>query len=104
MLILLASLALAQPTTCLTADEVRSRILEPLHALERCQREVEILTGERDGLHAATSALAVDLADAQSAQLVAERRAKRARRGQTRAAGAGAGATLVVVLLLLVML
>ena len=104
MLILLATLALAEPPrVCLTADEFRARILEPLHQLERCQREVEIVTDERDRLHGALRQTVTDLRSEQAARVEAERRTRRARRGQPRAAGAGAGAVLAVVLLLVLL-
>lgn len=109
MLMLLAALALGTPLdpperVCLTAPELRARILEPLHALERCQREVEIVTDERDQ-GAELLDLTLDELDAQrTAAVAAEQRTKRARRGQVRAAGAGGGAVLAVVLVILVLL
>ena len=103
--LLLATLAhAADPNlTCLTPAEVETRILQPLHHLDRCQREVEILADERDGMHSALFKTSAALNDERHAREAAERKTKRARRGQAKAAGGGAavGALLVLLLVLL---
>ena len=93
----------AEPVVCLTPAEVETRILEPLHRLDRCQREVEILTRSHDEC---ARIIASEHAGRQRAE-VAEREAERRRRRANRRAavagpsGAAVGALLVVLLVLL---
>jgi len=97
MIALLLGVALsADPVVCLDAEQYEARILDPLHELSRCRREVEILTGER-----ATCARSLGVAIA--ARDRADRRARRADRRAVVAgpSGAAVGALLVVLLVLL---
>lgn len=112
MLVLLASLALAQPPppdltparpVCLTADEVRTRILDPLSHLVRCRDEVAILEAERDDVATALEIAVGQRDEARAAAQVAEARVKRARRGQATAGASGAGVAVVLVLLLVLL-
>ena len=101
-LLLTAALA-ADPVVCLDAADYEARILEPLHALDRCRREVEILTDER-ATCARSLGVAVQARDeAQEARDRADRRARGANRRAVVAgpSGAAVGALLVVLLVLL---
>ena len=102
---LLATLAnAADPNlTCLTPAEVETRILEPLHRLDRCQREVEILTRSHDEC---ARVIASEHAGRQRAEAALREADRRRRRANRRAAvagpsGAAVGALLVVLLVLL---
>lgn len=112
MLLLLASLALAQSSppdltparpVCLTADEVRARILDPLSHLVRCRDEVAILERERDDVATALEVVVGQRDEARAAAVQAEARVKRARRGQVTAGASGAGVAVLVVLLLVLL-
>jgi len=103
LLALLSGAADPAPRVCLGPAEVDARILEPLRRLERCTAEVEILEAEREGMRDALWETAAALREEQILRATADRRTRRARRGQARAGAGGAGAVLLIVLVLVLL-
>jgi hypothetical protein len=107
MLTLILGVALAQAPdpalTCLTPAEVEARILDPLHRLIRCQREVEVHELSAVGYEAALRHAADETERARAAEAVADRRRRRADRRAAVAGPSGAvvGALVVILLVLL---
>ena len=105
--LLTLGVALAQPAApvvCLTPQEVEARILDPLHRLDRCRREVEIQAAlVDDGARLLAAEHAARL-DAEARATDADRRRRRANRRAVVAGPAGAGVGAVLLLVVLVLL